>query len=218
MPAVPVYQSRQIEGWTVQVREELFAEQKAATDEALTLLQHQLAEIVRAVPPKLTAKLREVTLWFSPEYPGVPPRAEYHPNRRWLVAEKRDPAMAKGVEFTNVRIFARETQRMPIFALHELAHACHDRVLGFDHAEIRAAFEMARSGGAYEHVERWQGDGRPNTFERAYAMTNEREYFAETTEAFLARNDFFPFTREELASHDPRMFELLKRIWNPAPD
>jgi len=56
-------------------------------------------------------------------------------------------------------------------------------------------------------------DGKPNTVERAYAATNEREYFAETTEAFFGRNDFYPFTRADLEKHDPEMFHLLARVW-----
>ena len=44
-------------------------------------------------------------------------------------------------------------------------------------------------------------------------MTNPQEYFAESTEAFFGRNDFFPFTREELRRHDPEMAKLLERVW-----
>ena len=39
--------------------------------------------------------------------------------------------------------------------------------------------------------------------------------FAEGTEAFLYRNDFFPFVRAELARHDPKLHELLAKIWGP---
>lgn len=204
---------RTIEGWTVRVRPSLLADQKDATEKALALLQIQLAEIVRVVPASTVAKLREVPLWFSPEYPGVAPRAEYHPDRRWLAANGRAIEMARAVEFTNVRIFSEETRRMPNFALHELAHAFHDRVLGFDQPEIKAAYDRAKASGTYEKVERWHGDARKPTQERAYAMVNEREYFAETTEAFFARNDFYPFTRAELDKHDAGMAALLLRMW-----
>jgi len=44
-------------------------------------------------------------------------------------------------------------------------------------------------------------------------VTNPQEYFAETTEAYFSRNDFFPFTRAELEKHDPGMFKLLGQIW-----
>ena len=49
-------------------------------------------------------------------------------------------------------------------------------------------------------------------------MTNPMEYFAETTEAYFGRNDFFPFTRDELKKHDPEMFELLGKLWQVAAD
>ncbi len=39
------------------------------------------------------------------------------------------------------------------------------------------------------------------------------EYFAETTEAYFSRNDFFPFTRQELLRHDPEMHDLLEKLW-----
>jgi len=43
---------------------------------------------------------------------------------------------------------------------------------------------------------------------RAYAMNDAKEYFAEETEAFFGRNDFYPFTREELKKHDPSHVRL----------
>lgn len=209
------FQTNSIEGWRVLVNERLLAEEKAATEKALKLLRGQLQEIVRVVPPPAVAKLREVTLWFSPEYPGVPPRAEYHPGADWLRHNGRDPVMARGVEFTDVRNFEAETKRMPNFTLHELAHSYHDRVLtrGFENVEIKAVYERAKASKSYDQVERWFGDGRPNTKEKAYAMTNPMEYFAESTEAFFSRNDFFPFTREELKQLDPEMDQLLVILW-----
>ncbi len=211
------FYTNSIEGWQVLVDQRLLVEDQVATEKSLGLLRAQLQEIVRVAPAAAVAKLREVSLWFSPEYPGVKPRAEYHPGAGWLRANGRNPAMAKGVEFTNVRSFEAETKRMPNFTLHELAHAYHDRVLagGFDHAEIKAAYERAKASKTYDKVERWHGNGPLNTWEKAYAMMNPMEYFAETTEAFFSRNDFFPFTRAELEKHDPEMAKLLERLWNP---
>ena len=85
---------------------------------------------------------------------------------------------------------------------------------GFDHAGIKAAYERAKASKTYDKVERWLGNGRANTKEKAYAMTSPMEYFAETTEAFFSRNDFFPFTRVELKQHDPEMEQLLERLWS----
>jgi hypothetical protein len=213
-PAIAGRQARSIEGWSVLVSDELLEKDKEAAERALELLTVQLQEIVRVVPAKALAELQKVPLWISPEYPGFQQRAEYHPDAGWLRDNKRDPAMAKAVEFTNVRIFERETKRMPNFALHELAHAYHDRVLakGFQNIEIKSAFEKVQASGLYERVEHRLGDGR-STQMRAYALTSPQEYFAECSEAYFSTNDFFPFTRDQLARHDPETNELLKRLW-----
>ncbi len=216
---VPGHQSKAIAGWSLHISDELLEKDQASTEQALGLLTSQLHEIVKVVPAKAVAELQKVPLWLSPEYPGVQPRAEYHPSAGWLRDNKRNPAMAKAVEFTNVGIFERETRRMPNFTLHELAHAYHDRVLakGFGNEAIKAAFSKAKERGLYEHVEQRFGDGRSAKV-RAYAMTSPMEYFAECSEAFFSTNDFFPFTREQLAKHDPEMFALLQVLWGVSTD
>ena len=205
---------RVIAGWNVRISKALLAADHAATEHALKGIAEQLDGIVRVVPPAAVAELRKVPLYVSPEYPGVKPRAEYHPAAGWLRANERDPAMEKAVEFTNVRIFDAEVKRMPVFVLHELAHAYHDRVLGSDHPEILTAYKHAKEAKLYDAVERRRTDGRPNTRESAYAISNHKEYFAETSEAFFGTNDYFPFTRDELKAHDPEMFRVLDRVWS----
>lgn len=203
---------RQIAGWTVHVSKNIEA---VALAKALPLLQAQLEEIVRVVPKKAVAELQKVPLWINPEYPKTQPRAEYHPGADWLRENARDPAMEKAVEFTNVRIFEAECRRMPNFALHELAHAFHHRTLrmSYGNLEIKAAYDKAKASGNYDHVERKDSEGRSH-IDRAYAMTNPQEYFAECTEAYFSRNDFFPFTRDDLKQHDPEMFTLLQKLWD----
>ena len=212
---VPEYVEKQVAGWKVFVQRTLLETEPEPTARALELLERQLKEIVRVVPAPAVTSLQSIALYFSPEYPGVRPTAEFHPDAGWLREHGRNPAMAGAVEFTNIRRFEAETQRMPNFTLHELAHAYHHRCLlhGFANPEIKAAYEQAKSSGRYDRVERCNGPGKTNTWERAYAMTNPMEYFAETTEAFFSRNDFFPFTRQELQAHDPGMWALLKKLW-----
>ncbi len=210
--AASKHETRLISGWTTHVSRDLLAKDAAATARALELLKAMLDEIIRTVPKPAVVELQKVPLWISPEYPQSRPRAEYHPDAVWLRDNARDPAMAKAVEFSNVRIFEAETRRMPNFALHELAHAYHDRVLGYDEPRIIAAFNHAKAAGLYDKVQRRDAEGRVK-IDRAYAMTNPKEYFAESTEAFFSRNDFFPFTRDELKQHDPEMFTVLEAAW-----
>lgn len=205
--------TRVVQGWTLHISKKLWEEQKSAVDAAMPLLEKQLAEIVKVVPSAAVEKMREIPIFFTLPPKGRPGTAEYHPEVDWLRENGRDPAMGRGVQISDVANFEKETKRMPNFMLHELAHGFHDRVLTFEQAEILAAYQHAKDAKLYDRVERSRGNGQPNTFELAYAMTDHKEYFAEATEAYFSRNDFFPFTRDELEKHDPKMMEVIKRVW-----
>jgi hypothetical protein len=206
------YQTKTIQGWTVKIDTRLRQQDAAALDWALVLLTAQLKAICKLVPSRPLTELKKVTIWLSPEYPNTPPRAEYHPGTAWLRENGRNPEMVKGVEITDVKHFDAETRRMPLFVLHELAHAYHDRVLGNDEPRLLAAYKNAKASGKYERVERQDSEGRKR-LDRAYALTNVQEYFAEGTEAFFGANDFFPFNKAQLKTHDPELFGLLATLW-----
>ncbi len=207
------HETMEVAGWTVHVSAPLRAADPAAMDEALRLLERQLREVARIIPAGPLADLRKVRIWMSPQPAGFRPTGEYHPDAGWLRNNERDPAMAKAIQFTNIPQFAAETQRMPAMVLHELAHAYHDRVLGFDEPRVRAAFADAVKAGRYERVlESSSGQQR-----RAYALTNHKEYFAELTESYFGVNDFFPFHRAHLREHDPAMARLLGDLWQVTP-
>ena len=131
--------------------------------------------------------------------------------RRIVVAERQQ--VGEVLVRRPVRCELDEREALEHAPLHELAHGYHDKVLTWDQPDIIAAYEHAKAAKLYDRVERWHGTGIPNNFERAYAMSNHKEYFAEVTEAYFARNDFFPFTRDELEKHDPEVFAVLKKVW-----
>ena len=132
----------------------------------------------------------------------------YHESREWLSTHGVNPDKTGAVELANPETFLAWTLDQPWMVLHELAHGYHQRFLGPDHAGIRRCFEQAVAGKTYESVLRINGKR-----DRHYALNNEKEYFAESTEAFFGVNDFFPFTRAELKEHDPEMFKLLCEVW-----
>lgn len=208
-------EARDISGWQVLIAKKLPETEADDTAKALDGLKQMLDEIVRVVPATAVTEMKKVPLYFSPSYQPGRSGAEFHPAAGWLRDNGRDPEMALGVEFSGVHDFEAEMRRMPNFALHELAHAYHFRSLrdGFENDEIEATYKRAKQSGLYDRVERTLGNGKANAFERAYAMTNAMEYFAETTEAYFSRNDFFPFTRDELLRHDPEMHALLEKLW-----
>ena len=199
------YETRTIVEWTVRVNKDL----GEAGTAPLALLEEKLREVVRRVPARPLAELRKVPIWLGVnDY--VEKRACYHPNAGWLKDHGLNVDKAKAVEIGCAAEFPRMIRDQPMMVLHELAHAYHDRVLTFDHAEIRAAFAKAKEAGIYDSVPR-----RGGTREKAYAVSNHHEYFAEASEAWFGQNDFYPFVRDELREHDPALFKILEKIWAP---
>ncbi|MCA9053448.1 MAG: metallopeptidase [Planctomycetaceae bacterium] len=203
---------REIEGWTVFVDPALVkGAYREEGERALTMLANHLQRIKILVPAEPLARLQQVELWIEHDHPRLK-AMQYHPSEKWLIDNGHDPRLARKVHITQARqLFSREQMlKHPAVILHELAHAYHDQVLGFDDPEVIRVFEQAKEQGLYEEVLLFTGEKV-----RHYALTNHKEYFAEATEAYFYRNDFYPFVRAELAEYDPALHELLKEIWGP---
>ena len=70
------------------------------------------------------------------------------------------------------------------------------------------------ASGKYESVKHVSG-----RMLRHYGLTDQKEFFAEMSEAYFGRNDFYPFDAEELKKAEPELFELLEEIWGkPVPN
>jgi hypothetical protein len=203
----PDHDERQIQGFRVLVSKALLAREAALAKQALRELENQLYLVSRAVPGPALEKLREVPIWLSHESKTT--CAAYHPSREFLATHAGyDERMAKAVEIGSAANFVAWTRIQPYMVLHELAHAYHDRVLGFDHEGIRAAFARATADPRWREVLHADGARRAH-----YALTDEKEWFAEASEALLGTNDFFPFVRAELRELDPQGEELCARLW-----
>jgi dipeptidyl-peptidase-4 len=201
---------RDIEGWTVHVEPALIDGEHAEEGaKALTMLANHLQRIKILVAAEPLAKLQKIELWIEHSHPRLK-AMQYHPSKGWLVSNGHDPRLARKVHITQAReLLSREQMlKHPAVILHELAHGFHDQFLSFDHPEIIAAFERAKEARIYEDVLLYTGQKVKH-----YGLSNHKEYFAEGTEAYFYRNDFYPFVRAELKQHDPALHDLLRKIW-----
>jgi len=206
----PVVQ--QIEGWTVHVDPKMLeGEHREEDARALRMLANHLQRIAILLPEDRLKKMRELEIWIEHHHPELR-SMQYHPDVKWLTDRGYDPRLAKKVHIPRAGSLLSRHQMIkhPAVVLHELSHAYHDQHLGFGDRQIIEAYKKAKAGGAYEKV--LSHSGRKV---RHYAMTNHKEYFAEGTEAYLYRNDFYPFVRAELKEHDPVLHDLLEEIWGP---
>ena len=202
------YVKKRIEEWDVLVNKRLLRKQhQKLCDQTLKLLGDHLFRITRVVPSKALARIRKIPIWVELAHPRHPCMC-YHPSAGWLRDHDMNPEKAGAVEIANAKNFLSWTHQQPWMVLHELAHGYHHQFLGFGHAGVRACYRNAVESKSYESV--LHINGRK---ERAYALTNDKEYFAEASEAFFGTNDFYPFVRAELKKHDPKMYGLLEKVW-----
>jgi hypothetical protein len=208
--ATASYQQTAIKGFKVLVSGELESHpaEKAA---AFAEFSKQATDIEKALPPAAVHWLEHVPIWmeWKNQTNGA---AEYHPSKEWLTEHGYNPEKAHCIEISNAVNFVKWSERdQPSMLLHELSHAYHHQVFGFDDPEVRAAYKTARDSKRYEKVARVHA--KP---QRAYAMNDVTEYFAELSEAYWGRNDFYPFTRSELKEFDPEGYAVLQKKWNAA--
>jgi hypothetical protein len=204
-----------IEGWRVELDRRL-AEGGERADVgrlAVRLLGDKLYEIAQFLPEDRLQKLRAVSIVVDLDH-GKLTSMQYHPGAGWLKEHGYDPALVKKVHIPAATrmIDVRHQRTQPWCVLHELAHAYHDQVLDFENEKVKAAFAAARDGGTYAEVRHIHGHKTKH-----YALSNQMEYFAELSEAYVGTNDFYPFVRAELKEHDPTAYALLEEIWGKLP-
>jgi alpha-galactosidase len=212
-PLPTAHTVRNLEGWTVHIDNRLLSGPgKELGDHAVRLLANRLYDIKHILPPDKVARLQKVPIWIDETHGKLRP-AQYHPSAGWLKSHGYAEALAKCVHIPRAADFASVNHQrvQPWSVLHELAHAYHDQVLGFDNAEIRAAWERFRDGGKYKSTLHINGK-----HVKHYALTDPMEFFAEMTESYFGQNDFYPFNRAELQQAEPEIYALLTTIWSGA--
>lgn len=208
----PVVQN--IEGWTVYVDPQLLeGEHSEVGGRALKMLANHLQRIAILLPEDRLAKMQKLEIWIEYHHPTLG-SMQYHPNIGWLKSHGHDPRLAKKVHIPRAESLLSRQQMVkhPAVVLHELAHAYHDQYLGFDDPRFVEAYKKAKESGKYDNVLLYTGKKV-----RHYAMTDHKEYFAEGTEAYFYRNDFYPFVRAELKEFDPTLHDLLEEVWGKLP-
>jgi hypothetical protein len=165
----------------------------------LSRLQSTRFFVVASTDAKPTAQMRERggALFWDP---------------RINVARRKVPELYSASIVINAQSWSGIRKWQPAGAtLHEVAHAWHCMNWNPCFAgatEIRAAYDAAMTSGIYDLVDRNDGNR-----EKAYAATNDHEYFADLTEAWFWENDFYPYNREQLLTHDPVGAAAVEAAW-----
>jgi hypothetical protein len=212
LPKPASHTNRTLEGWTIRVDDRLLAPtNEIILARAWKFLDAKLSDIKVVAAPEIVARLQTVPIVLDLTH-GKLQTMQYHPSAVWLEAHGYATNLAKCLHIPQIAdlVTPRNVREQPWVILHELAHAYHDQVLGFDEPRILKAYADYQRSGHGEHILRHDG-----ARVRHYALTDHKEFFAEMTEAYFGLNDFFPFNRAELLTAEPEIFQLMQAIWGP---
>ncbi|MBT3198720.1 MAG: hypothetical protein HN350_02290 [Phycisphaerales bacterium] len=200
-----------IEGWTTYINRDVRKQHPEALTQTLDHLKWELYQIKLAVPQAAVSNMQKHT----PNWIEYSERVSlsYHPGRRWLIDRgyklPKDPPSMMSL---SVKSHYRDSYRHPFVIFHEMVHGYDFHFIGkgrgYGNKECEANYQRMMKTKTYEKVKIWNGHIGSH-----YARSNRMEYFAESSEAYFAVNDIYPFVRAELREHDPKMARLIERYW-----
>jgi hypothetical protein len=211
----PGYYTRAIAGFKTTISNTAYNRSDEAEGQPLGCIESEFAKLREIFPNRIAKQLAAVPVWIEWDHAdALSPTAlavYYSTEGEGLWREGIDPRKQKAVCILSLKAVyeAKSTGRMKkTVILHELAHAVHDQMIGFDNSFVYNAFRQSRARGLYDQVKH-DPDGRMGP---AYAATNSAEYFAELSGAYLDRLDYFPHNASELRDHDSVGYEIMEKV------
>lgn len=212
------YETRKLNGFTMLLSTQAIREGEKQRGKPFQALVSEFDGLVQVLPASTLKPLQQVLIWI--EWDNIDPSnprvlAKYYGGRIWRLDGSAHPLKSNAIEVLSLKRLAHQkslsVERPELVLLHELAHAVHHVVLDFENPHVIFAYNQAMDRRLYDRVQTEHGG-----VAKAYAATNEAEYFAELTCAYLDRCHYYPFTREDLRDHDPTGYRLMEAVWGNA--
>jgi len=230
--------------WPVMVEKDWYGDDA----ELERVLARDLDHMASCLPPHALQLLRDqqpTPIWINATFQCGPKRCPkelrhmcFHPGKSWLEQNGMHAEKTECVELYCAADYRKTRTHWGVggLLLHEFSHAYHHKGCpeGYKNPEIQDCYEQAMKEGLYDCV---QVHGTQGPTAKAYACTNAMEYFAELSAAFLGGtpskqrerggtnggdaeeyNKWYPFHRQQIREHDPRAYQLLKKMWKVQDD
>lgn len=214
--APPGYKKDDLRGFLLYFSDEVLKQDRESKLERkpLEALERELIIVENVLPADKVKSLKAVPIWVEwDEYlamgngrRGGAVAVFYGGHQSSLLGGDKNPLKSNAVTILSLKSLTAEHQPKTdsgrCVTLHELAHAYHRLVVG-DNPLVATTYKQSMERKLYD--------------KELYIATNDHEYFAELTCAYLDRLDYFPRTRDELKKHDPKAYEMMVKLWGTPP-
>ncbi len=185
-------------------------EDKLLFDRIWELVRRDIQLIEYMLPVHFIDALENTAIYFNKEFYILEEEGRglcFHPSAQWLIEHGNIAEKEQQIECYKASDYCEWHNDQPMMILHEYAHAIHYKI-GWERQDVVEAFGKALESKMYERVKDIRGGET-----RHYCLTNHLEYFAECSEAYWGKNDYFPFNRDELKQFDKEGYKLMVKIW-----
>ncbi|BBB69853.1 hypothetical protein UNDYM_5600 [Undibacterium sp. YM2] len=200
--------------WKILVEQDMAAADPKLTTAASNKLQQALTEILGKLPTASHQHVKSLNFYLmwgekSPkggEKSGMRAVKRVDPLRLPLY----DPAWKDAVIiYSATNLMSLDELWTKKALTHEISHSWHLRDWPAKHPEITDIWEAAKRASLYKNVETYKG----KTLATAYALTNEREYFAELSAMYFVGGDYQPYDKAGLKNYDPLGYRMVEQYW-----
>jgi len=209
---VPGYKTQKIEGFTFLVSEEALAQDVTNFEKKpLEALQMECAALTKVLTPKTVELLRGMVIWAEWDEQvklgngrkGNSLAVYVGGDAAQMARQGKHPLRAKTITIHSLKALTQGRQpkndRGDCVLLHEFAHAVHDQMIGNNNLAIKNAYQQAMERKLYDKDQ--------------YVGTNDHEFFAELSCAYLDQLRYFPYNRADLKKHDPASYKVIEAAW-----
>jgi hypothetical protein len=209
------YQDFKTGNWVIKLEKQMLVEDPALAQRASARLEQKLALLLTILPKHTHAELQQVPIYlmFGPRATGggedsglsyfqknAPDfNLQLDPQWRHCVVIKSAPNYLALSEFWSIK---------PV--VHEMGHAWHLMHWPEKQPDILAPWQNATERGFYQNV---TDVNNGQMISRAYALTNQLEYFAELTCMYFVGCNYPPLNRRELQLYDPNGYAMIETKW-----
>lgn len=204
----PEYKTIHALGWEIKINSTFYEGDTSLLRKSFALFGQELTQINDILPKHSLEKLKKVTFWLEKETMSEA-TGEYHPSKRWLENHGGNVTKAGCIEVSVSKYYQFKSNDNEWVILHELTHAYHHRVIGFDNERVIRTYKIVKSSGRYRDVRH-----KLSSFAHGYALKNPAEYFAEVSTAYFGINNYYPHDRAELKNYDPLGYGLVEELWH----
>jgi len=210
------YEEVKTNKWTVEVEKQLVTDNPKLAGKAVARLEQMLEKALAAMP--LTdayrdkMRNRKVFLMYGPKAKndGRDNGAEYYQPHAPNCYTNLDTRWGGGIVVYCAGNYVWQTDFWALkLVMHELVHVYHLEQWPEDQADICKGYENAVKRKLYLNVKDDQG----KSHEKAYALQNPMEYFAELSCMYFTGCDYHPRNRKELKEYDPEGYAMIQKFW-----